>query len=503
MGILKNVLEYLENSAKKFPDKTAFTDESGEITFKELLYKAKSLGTEIAKLNIRNSPVGVFVERSFETLIGFFGVLYSGNFYVPIDPKMPEQRIDIILNKTNPALIVYTTKTEKTAKTLNVDSISFNQKTQINEEQLSNIRRKALDTDPVYVIFTSGSTGTPKGIVVSHKCVIDFTEWMAEACEVTEEEVMGNQAPFYFDCSVKDIYLTLKLGATTHIIPKKLFMVPLKLVEFLDEKKVTALFWATSAFHLVASSGILAKKAPSHLKKVAPGGEAMLAKHLNVWKKALPYVKYTNLYGPTEITVDCSYYPIDREFEDYEAIPIGKACDNKEIILLDEKLNPVKQGEPGEICVRGTGVTFGYYNDPEKTKEAFIQNPLNNRYPEIIYRTGDIGIEQNDGNIVFQARRDGQIKHMGYRIETGEIERAVNSFEKLKAAACFFDKETDRIICAFEGDCESNEILGHIKAIIPKYMFPNIFIKLDNMPYNANGKIDRPSLERIYYEKNN
>ena len=134
MGILKNVLEYLENSAKNYPDKTAFTDESGELTFSELLYKARSLGTEIANMNIKNSPVGVFVERSFETLIGFFGVLYSGNFYVPIDPKMPSQRMEIILNKTNPSLLIYTSKTEKAAKTLSVESISFNQETSINEE---------------------------------------------------------------------------------------------------------------------------------------------------------------------------------------------------------------------------------------------------------------------------------------------------------------------------------------------------------------------------------
>lgn len=502
MSIMKNVLCYLENSASEYPDKVAFSDESGEITFKELQIKAKKLGSEIAALNIKKMPIGVFAERNFNSLIGFFGVVYSGNFYVPLDVKMPEERMKHIIGKTNPALIVCDGENSDTENFHGIKTISALSNAEADEEALLKIRAGMTDTDPLYIIFTSGSTGVPKGIVVSHRCVIDFTEWMADACGVEHNDVMANQAPFYFDCSVKDIYLTLKLGATAHIIPKKLFMVPLKLIEFLNEKKVSALFWATSAFHLVATSKILEKIKPEYLKKVAPGGEAMLAKNLNIWRKAMPEVKYINLYGPTEITVDCSFYAIEKEFDDNEAIPIGKACDNKEILLLDENLCPVKDGEAGEICVRGTGVTPGYYNDFEKTREVFIQNPLNKYYPEIIYRTGDIGMVNPDGDIVFMARKDGQIKHMGYRIETGEIERAINGFEKISAAICFFDKEADRIVCVFEGDCESKDILSHIKKIIPKYMFPNIFVKTEKMPYNSNGKIDRPLLKRKYYEEN-
>ena len=497
---MKNVLEYLENSAALYPEKTAFSDESGEISFSELMRKSKALGSKIAERGITKSPVAVFVNRGFASLIGFFAALYSGNFYVPVDTKMPVNRMKVMFEKLSPSLILYESADAELASGFDLKREEIEFSHDIDEEKLKEIRAGATDTDPVYVIFTSGSTGTPKGIVIPHRAVIDFTEWMAKASGIRHEDVMGNQAPFYFDCSVKDIYQTLKAGATAHIIPKKLFMTPVNLIDFLNEKKVTALIWATSGFHLVAASKVLEKRKPLYLRVVAPGGEAMNARYLNAWREALPDVLYINLYGPTEATVDCSYYVIDRDFENGEPIPIGKACDNKELILLSGDRS-AEDNEPGEICVRGSGLAFGYYNDPEKTAAVFVRNPLNKNYPEIIYRTGDIAIRKPDGNIVFQSRADGQIKHMGYRIETGEIERAVMSFEKIVSAVCFFDSKADRIICVYEGDCADSEIITHIKKLIPKYMFPNKYMKLEKMIYNANGKTDRPALEKLYYEK--
>ncbi len=516
------------------------------------------------RYNAISKPAAVAVGRTAETIAAFMSILAAGMFYVPIDIDMPSQRMKKILEKVEPVCFMMPEALkEKLADILDVcEVVSFEEAFECTaqakvtyetddglgasgchetdddlgasgchetddglgaggraesydyaEGELSlshdieeckrvcdEARKSVLDTDPAYMIFTSGSTGFPKGIVISHRSAIDFTEWMSETFDFCEDDIFGNQAPFYFDLSVKDIYQTLKNGASCHIIPKKLFMFPKLLLELAEKKHITAFVWATSAFHLVANSGALSKVQPSALRQVILGGEALGAKQLNVWKRCLPDVRYVNLYGPTEVTVDCAYYIIERDFKDSDMIPVGYPCENMQIMLLDENLKAVSQGEPGEICVRGAGIALGYYGDTEKTAASFIQNPLNDRYRDIIYRTGDIGVMKSDGLIYFKSRGDGQIKHMGYRIETGEIETALNSLAEITNAVCIFDADKDKIVAFYSGIAEKQEILKKLSDFVPKYMYPNIFVKLDELPTNANGKTDRARLKKDYFE---
>lgn len=508
MKLQRNVLEYLDNSAARYAGKTAFSDEYREETFASFRGMSISVGTAVAdRTGSYNKPIAVFIDRDLLCLAGMMGVLYSGNYYVPIDNKMPKRRIDSLFEKLNPELILYREMDSDKVMDYcnNYDLLSIEEALtyNANEGLLNERRSKVLDVDPVYVIHTSGSTGVPKGIVVSHRGVIEFTEWIAEHLEISAANIFGNQTPFYFDASVKDLYLTIKCAAQMHIIPQKLFSFPVKLMEYIDKKGVNTLPWATSAFNLIAGSDVLTDHAPKQVRKLIIGGESMRAKNVNIWRRAIPDLEIYNVYGPTEAVVDSAYYKVDRHFEDYEAIPIGKACENKEILLLDENLQPVQEGEPGEICIRGSGLAKGYFADEEKTNAVFIQNPLNKVYPDLIYKTGDIGKLNEYGEIIYQSRADGQIKHLGYRIELGEIERAVNSVEKIKNCACVFDTKEDKIICFYEGDVESIQITMQLKNIIPKYMFPNFYFKTDKMPYNATGKIDRLELRRRYESAEN
>lgn len=501
-----NLLEYLEVSAARLPDKPAFCDKGRAFTFGELWEFARRCGAAIARrVDGVNRPIAVLVGRTAVTVAAVQGVLASGNYYAPVDEVMPAARMEAILDQLRPPLLLYASGQEETAArlahlcpTLNVDEAA---REEPDEALLESCRTRVLDVDPAYAIFTSGSTGTPKGIVVSHRSVIDFTEWMAHACEFSEGDVLANQAPFYFDLSVKDVYLTLKCGASCHIMEKKLFLFPLLLLQEIERVGATALVWATSAFHLTANSGALERCRPRTLNKVILGGEALGAKQLNIWRAALPEVRYINLYGPTEVTVDCTWYPIpkDRTFQDGEAIPIGAACRNMEVLLLDEALRPVSDGQVGEICVRGTGLANGYYGDWDKTAAAFIQNPLNPWYPDRLYRTGDLAYRGEDGLLYFAARRDNQIKHMGYRIELGEVETALGGVDGMAAAVCFFDGARDKIVCVCQTDLTDKEIVEAIREKLPRYMQPNLYRRVEAMPYNANGKIDRVRLKEEYF----
>ena len=490
----KNVLEYLQSAAARLPNKLAFSDENEGLTFSELNKRAQAMGTYIAnKTNQTNRPIAVVAERTVATLAAFMGVLYSGNYYVPIDSNMPTERISAITNQLNPLLF------------LHPEDLGEASSTTADLPLLEERTGKVLDIDPVYIIFTSGSTGTPKGIVITHRGVIDSTDWIVETLDFTKSDILASQSPFYFDLLVKDLYVTLKCCTTTHIIPKKLFMFPLNLMKYVEEKGTTVLMWATSAFHLLANSGALKKCAPNRIRKVITGGEAMHAKQLNIWQESLPDAQYVNLYGPTESTVECTYYIIDRPYVDHEVIPIGRACKNMEILLLDDNFAPVPDGETGEICIRGTGLALGYYGEPEKTASAFIQNPANPWYQDMLYRTGDIGMINEEGLLVYVSRRDEQIKHMGYRIELGEIETALAALPQIIEAACFYDAKNDKIVCAYKGDVESDTIIAGLRSALPKYMFPNIFLRVENLPRNANGKIDRKKLKEDYqqdHEKN-
>jgi len=499
----KNLLEYLEYTAARVPEHVALSDHKTSVTFSQLLHNSRSLGAELVRCTKAvNRPVAVLSERNVQSVVGFLGVLQSGNYYVPVDVKMPAARMDSLMQQLKPAAVVCTGARRALADGMAGECpiIELEQVLQspCDDALLLAQRRRVLDVDPAYILFTSGSTGAPKGIVVSHRSAIDFTDWFCGTFGFSEEDILGNQSPFFFDLSMRDLYTMLSTGCHVHLIPQKCFSFPKLLMQELEEQKITALNWAASAFHLVANSGALGLDVPQRIHTIIIGGEALQAKQLNLWRSVLPQCRFINVYGPTEATVDCCYYFIDRAFADHETIPIGKACENMEVFLLDEQGAPVPQGQPGELCVRGSGLAQGYFGDWEKTNRAFTQDPRNSFYHDRIYHTGDLAIEDEDGNFVFLSRKDNQIKHGGYRIELGEIETALNSLEGIASAICLFDRENDKIHCVCQTGLTDAEIISGLRNLVPKYMTPNVFHMVPAMPYTANGKIDRNKLKEEY-----
>ena len=499
---MKNILEYLELSAQKYYTKIAFTDENNSITYGECVERSKKVGTQLLELNSKRQPIAVLLDKNVESLTCFFGVVYSGNFYVVIDSFMPQDRIEKIFETLKPIAMISDYAHQELAQSLHHKVYYYEDllNVDIDEDSLKQVRNRMIDTDPLYALFTSGSTGMPKGAVVSHRNVINYALWYKETFDINEETQFGSQTPFYFSMSVSDVYSTIIAGATLHIIPKKLFSFPIKLIEYMNEKQVNTIYWVPSALCIVANLKVLNYADLEYVNKVLFAGEVMPTKQLNYWMDKLPNAMFANLFGPTETTDICTYYIVDRKFNDDEVLPIGKACNNCDVFLLDENDEEVLDDREGELCVRGSFLALGYYNNDEKTREAFVQNPLNKAYPEMIYRTGDLVKYNENGELIYITRKDFQIKHMGYRIELGEIEAAVNSLEKIQSCAVIFDDRKDKIVLIYTGKIDDKGIMEGISNKIPHYMYPNVIVKVKMMPYNQNGKIDRKWLNGHYEE---
>ena len=494
-----HVLDYLRDIVPVKPDKVAFSDGTDEMTFLQVYNESRSIGTFLHKKGIYKEPVAVFMRKHPTTITAFFGVITAGDFYVPIDEQMPAARIDLILKNVKARMIICDETTLEAAQAFDYrgEIVTYDQikDTEPDAQALQQIYDQAIDTDPIYIVFTSGSTGVPKGVAACHRSVLDYIEQLSETLAFDGDTVFGNQTPLYFDACLKELYPTLKFGATTYLIPHDLFMFPVKLVEFLNEHRINTLCWVVSALTMISAFGTFKTVKPEYLRCIAFGSEVFPIKQFNRWKEVLPNASFTNLYGPTEGTGMCCYYKVERDFAPDEVIPIGRPFKNTQILLLNEKDQPAGDGEPGEICIRGTSVTLGYYNNPEKTSECFVQNPLNKAYPEIIYRTGDIGRYNEYGELVFVSRKDYQIKHMGHRIELGEIEVNVNLVEEVKISGCIYDETKGKIVLYYVGEIGEKELAEDLKNRLPRYMMPNRIIKLDEMPFTANGKIDRVTLK--------
>ena len=486
--MIRNVLTWLEDAARRAPDAAAFDMPGERLTWQAVFSRARAIGSYLTGLIPAQTPVLILMDKSPACLTAMFGAAYAGCFYTPLDSTMPQARMAMIAETLRPGVILCGEKFLEIAKSLPGGApvvCAAEIPDQADDAALAERRNNHIDNDLLYVLFTSGSTGVPKGVSITHRSVIDFVEWACEALRLPEGCRFASQAPFYFDNSVLDIYCNMRMAGSLFLIPKAHFMFPAKLLDDLAQEHIDTIFWVPSALTAVARSGALDSHPLPELKRVFFCGETMPCKTLNIWRRALPEADYVNMYGPTEITDVCSWYRVDREFGDTDPLPIGFPCRNTRLYLID-----------GEICVGGTCLSPGYYNAPEKTAAAFVQNPLRTSIVEIIYKTGDLGEYNERGEIMFLGRKDSQIKRSGYRIELGEVENALASVADVGLSCCYYDDVNEKIVAAYTGPAEEKQIRAALKDKLPKYMIPDVYLRRESLPRTGSGKIDRRALRQ-------
>ena len=504
----RNVLSYIENSLKLHPEKIAVTDDIKSLSYSELDAVCLSVGAGVHKRTGEKKPIGVYMEKSADSLCAMLGACFAGCFYSSFSTELPPERLSKMALVLKPALIITSEELKEKAADIfgGFDIVTFEQLLSEKNDVslLDGVTQRVIDTDPLYINFTSGSTGTPKGIAVSHRSVIDFIDCFTETFGFSEDDVFANQAPFDFDVSVKDIYSAFKCSATLAVVPRRLFSAPAELIDYLCDKRASVMIWAVSALCLLSTFHALDYRTPETVKKILFSGEVMPLKALKGFLKHLPDAMYVNLYGPTEITCNCTYHILEKDRDYSNGIPIGKPFLNEDVFLLDGEDKKVTEKDcVGEICVRGTALALGYYSCDEQNKAHFVQNPLNPYYPELIYRTGDLGRFSENGELFFCGRKDFQIKYMGHRIELEEIERAMGAIDGVERCCCLFDEKKSRLKGFYVGSIEKDELHTEMKEKLPAFMIPGMIRKVDEMPLNKNGKIDRKALEESVGAKKN
>ena len=505
------VQQYFSESAACHPDKPGICCADESLSFREADEFSNAFARALQAAGVaRGQFVPFFMDKSVRSILSILSILKADCAYVPIDFKSPGQRMQSILKATEARVVIVDDESQAVFEELIpvVERPVLLNISQFKPADVVPVRSQNLSIDVAYVLFTSGSTGVPKGVMIPHKAIIDYIEWCVEVYALSEDDVVSNHAPLYFDNSTFDLYCAFKTGATLHLVHEELNVVLPRLVNWLSDRKISTFFCVPSVLTLLLRSRRLKADSFPRMRHIIAAGEVLPRDILAEWMEKYPHVQFTNMYGPTEITVDCSYHILhEKPGKDLLSIPIGKARNNMELFVrtaggeLSQAI-----GAEGELLVRGTSVAYGYLGDTERTQKAFIQNPLNRFFHDPLYCTGDLVRVDENADYLFLGRADDQIKFLGYRIELGEIEASLVGIDGVHEGVVVFNNsavEAERELGALVSldDGFSLDDLRHaLQKRLPGYMVPTRFkITGEDFPRTANGKYDRKQTLKIVF----
>ena len=464
--------------------------------------------------------VGIYLRKSADGVASIFGILKSGAAYVPVDPSAPAPRNAYIHDNCGVKVVVIERRFEgayreelarlgvRVPSTIVLDGAGGGRHLEAALDALDAqgavARAPSAGSRPddlAYVLYTSGSTGKPKGVMLSHRNAVSFVDWCSETFRPEPRDVYSSHAPFHFDLSILDLYVPLKHGATLVLIPEEASKDPLALSKIIAERRITTWYSAPSILSVLAQFGRIAEHDYSSLRTVLFAGEVFPIVHLRSLKRQVPGPRYFNLYGPTETNV-CTWYEVPAEVpaDRSEPYPIGRTCPQLESVVVDPDGNRVARGAEGELCIAGPNVMQGYWSLPDQTAKAFLPDDGSGRR---WYRTGDIVVEEPDGNYRYLGRRDRMIKRRGYRVELGEIEACLYQHAAVgEAAVVAVPDESAGVrvtahlsLRAGERRPSIIELKTFCSRLLPLYMVPDAFAFHAALPKTSTDKIDYVSLK--------
>lgn len=509
----------VDQAAEYYPDAEAICYSGQCLTNAELSRLSSNLASILIDQGLsRGDRVGIYMDKGLESAIAIYGIMKAGGAYVPLDPFAPIHRTCyVVKNCSIRHLISKPAKTEALRQLLadgcpleHVIGVEHQDELPAHCIGWEEVRQAAgtlpelrlTEQDLAYILYTSGSTGVPKGILHTHRSGLSFAEWGADTYGLTHKDRLSNHAPLHFDLSTFDFFAAAVAGATTVIIPNTYTKFPANIAKLIEQERITVWYSVPYALIELMRFGNIPSRDFSALRWILFAGEVFPTKHLRQLMQLLPWVHFSNLYGPTETNV-CTYYHVTKLPENPdETIPIGKPCQNVEDLVVDLDDQLVLPGEVGELLIRGGVVMKGYWGQPERNPGAFYRRPASGQSEDLFYRTGDLVRMDPEGNYRYIGRKDRQIKIRGYRVELDGVEVALLTHPGVEEAAVYLVQEEEgcnlieaAVIPKQDKTITESDLMKHISEWLPIYSRPVRIHILPDFPRTSTGKINRRELQ--------